>query len=81
MIALKFKYIYLFTDGSDNTSVPAIDDVEENDGEDEEDIDSEDGDSNEGGDNPWDIDGDEDEGAVEPVEPSGAAFGQVNLVR
>ena len=55
--------------------------MEENDSEDEEDIDSEDGDSNEGGDNPWDIDGDEDEGVVEPVEPSGAAFGQVNLVR
>ena len=55
--------------------------MEENGGEDEEDIDGEDGNSNEGGDNPWDIDGDEDEGAVEPVEPSGAAFGQVNLVK
>ena len=57
--------------------------MEENEGEDEEDVDGEAGGDtdNDGGDNPWDIDGDEDEGMVEPVEPSGAAFGQVNPIK
>ena len=51
----------MFTGRSDTTSIPAIEELEEN----EDEVKREDGNSDEGGDNLWDIDGDKDEGVVE----------------
>ena len=48
----------MFIGGSDTTSVPAIEELEEN----EDEVKRDDGNSDEGGDNLWDIDGDKDEG-------------------
>ena len=51
----------------DTTSVPAIEELEEN----EDEVKRDDGNSDEGGDNLWDIDGDKDEGVVQRVVKQG----------